>query len=572
MNTYKVKFPDGKIRTLQGDNPPTPDDLEAIYAQINTGGEMPSPEAPMVKPVIDPMTTPEETPVQSGVGVGEYLDLVAEGGQSLLKGALGGTLGFAGDVESLGRMLVAPNTETELYTTAEVRKATDPIIDFFRDQDALETEGQEALGTIGEFVAPAAYFKTAGKLIDRFKQSKVSTEKQKALLSDDELKYNTEVAPFKLNSNGKVVQDVDAINLMKKSVPEHLSALVSKADPSTKKVMASVAETLDQMHRNKKSASVRSGTTPIGKGIIKRLKVLKGVRQRLGQSLDDVVKKELSAVEIPLEVPKESLISSIVTMFDLKPHFNAKGKLALPNLDKLDKETKKSLLNAYELLSRQTDSDVISGRDAHRLKKILDDVIDTKGGTTGQKQSVERVILDLRSNLNETLRKSSSGYASINDSLSKVLAAEEPYKKFSPRRNWDDPNLVSKMGVALKNSGVDSKIGQENLQNLIRLEDTLKERGVRFKDDVITAFNFHNEMDAFLRAIDKTSLTVGGKDYASRALSLLSSSAVHNTFGAVHDVKHLIGLGMKDKAARQLMKDREEAIVDIKRMLKENKQ
>jgi hypothetical protein len=518
--------------------------------------------------VEEPQPKPQENIVidnDSPVVADKPLRSLLERSEAVIRGGVPAVAGVFGDLESLGRAMIGNYDDPIFPTTSDVRTYSDPLLDvvFLGEQtrETMSPEDEKALRMTGELLAPTGVAtKTASKVAKAVKNKSLTTMEQVKFLKNPEFKYNTEVAPFKLGVGDKVVPDTDAIQLMSNTVPENLASIATKANPETKKVMGKMAKDMIQQSKNPISEVSLNPLSHAGEKVVDRLKFLRGKRKELGGSLKNIVNTELSKVEIPLQDVKDTMVLGVSDAFGLKPVLKKSGGLALPNLDKLDPKTQVAFRKLSVLLDKQSKTGNISGKDAHSLKGILDDLIDSAGGKQGQKQKVENVVKGLRADINNKLREISPVYAKVNNELSLIIEAEAPFKQFSKARNWDAANLDDVVGASLKNIGSDSAKGQQYLNSVLDLDNVALASGAKFKDELPVLFKFNSELRNFLSGIDKSAQSIGGVDYVTRLGDMAASSAVGNTFGAVHDAKNLVGAGMKAKKAEKLVKDRKKAL------------
>lgn len=531
--------------------------------EYNVDNLFPEEEPVELRKPIDPSMPDYARPYTSPSEFGEG---VADTAEAVLRGATSAVVGLGGDLEGMVAWALGSEDYDSLLPTSE--DVSSFINDTFGEQKAevLGEEGKQAaefIGTMTGFGSIPA--KTVSKVV-KGKQAAKAAKAQEAInaLKNPELKYNAELATLKVNEFNQVVPDKTAVELVSKGTPQSLTSLVTKPSKETKKVMGRMAKDMVQQSKNTVSNASRTPLSHIGGDIVKRLNTLKGRRISLNENLKDVVKGELSQVRIPLQEVKDSLIMGISNAFDLKPKFKD-GVLGLPDMSKLDVKTKKSFAEVYNLLNRQSKAadKALTGADAHRLKKILDDLIDGKGTKEGQKAVVEKVVGGLRRDINEKLRNVSDSYATINDELAVILETEKPFKKFSKTKNWDNANLNEVIGTSLRNLSNDTPAMREFDNGLIALDKVATGINGKFSTELHPMFMFHKELKNFLSGSDTVAKSVGGMDYVKGLGDLGASLSVTNTFGAVHDVKRMVGMGMNAKKAKNLVKERQKAINQI---------
>ena len=526
-------------------------------------------------------TEPTE-PVESeeGVSIAEYGKGLLETGEAALRGAIPASLGFVGDVTELVKAtrnpvaaasyLTGVSSNQNPFTTQNLKKVTDPILDAIIGEQTYEQvskEDSEVVGGIGELVAPVAGVGVLGK-IAKPPIRDLPVSEMKSMLKDDVAKFSSELADIKLSDTGRVVADVTGAKLVSLDVPRPLVSVVTNANPSTKRAMGEMLDIIETGSKNQIATMADRATDVVGESLAKRLSFLRGKRQVLGKQLDDVVKNELANVQIDMSGVRGTLTKEIANKFDLDVVLNQKGGLDLDGLEKLPTKTRRQIKQINDILAAQTDTATITGRQAHSLKKILDDFIDEGVSGADMSSKVKQSVSETRKFINNQLQAQSQRYANINNNIAKIINAEEPFKKFSKYRKWDEDNLKSVMGATVRNLSNDAPSSAALAQNIDMLDGVVRDFGLRLKDEPKAMILFNKDMKKFMSFTPEDAAKYSGGKFAKGVADLGASSAVGNTFGAVHDMKRLTELGVGKKQAAKLVKQNKEALQLMKKELK----
>lgn len=491
----------------------------------------------------------------------EYLEGVSEAVGALARGAAAGVTGIGGDVESLGRMLFADkdSQDTLLPTSGDMRENINTLIGAPKPNQ-LQQEGIEAFSLMGNVLAPVA---TTAKVItkgSKFIADKAAkSERIKKALLDPIEKYAGELATVKLGTNGDVIKDPVGQKLVDLDVnPETVSYVTNTAE-ANKKSMAEILERTVKGVDNGMYRSAKPATEVLGNTVLKRLSALSAKRKALGDKLGEVVNNELKSLRFPVETLNASFKTAMREAFDV----------GMEGLDKLPRQTKRNLMELDRLISAQSSTGVLTGKQMHSLKRILDDLRDV-GAKDNMSRGVDKVIGDLRKNVNAQLGEASPAYRSVNEQLAKVLNTESSFVRLDGSREFvNDEALRNIVGTKLKGLG-NSSVGlnsqwQDALKNL---DGTLAEMGVRFKDDPVLLSNFAVRANQFANINDATILRYGSKEARRSAIKGAAAGGIGNVFGAINNTSNLVSMGIDAKNAEKALKAHRKAYEVMMKELK----
>lgn len=524
-------------------------------------------------------TTQPVEPVDGSTSVADYGKGLLEMGEAALRGAIPASLGMVGDVAELikatrnpvamGGYLTGATADQNPFTTKNIKKVTDPILDAIIGEpsyDQISKEDVEVVSGIGELIAPTVGVGALGK-IAKAPLKDLPVNEMKAMLKDDAAKFSGELADVKLSDTGRVVADVTGAKLVSLGVPRPLVSTVTNANPATKRAMGEMLDILETGSKNKIVAMADRATDVVGDSLVKRLSFLRGKRKALGEQLDDVVKNELNNIQVDMSSVRSTLTKEIANKFDLDVVLNPKGGLDLDGLEKLPVKTRNQIKQINDILTAQTDTATITGRQAHSLKKILDDFIDEGVSGADMSSKVKQSISETRKFINSQLQTASQRYGDINANLAKIINAEEPFKKFSKYRKWDTDNLKSVIGATVRKLSNDTPSNAALAQSVDMLDDVVKSFGLRLKDEPKAMILFNQDMKKFMGYTPENMAKYSGGNFAKGVADFGTSSAVGNTFGAVHDMKRLTELGVGKRQAIKIMKQNKEALQLMKKEL-----
>ena len=478
----------------------------------------------------------------------EYLKGVGQTLEALTRGAVAGVGGFAGDIESLGRMVVGSDSETLLPTSEDVKQGVNYIIGE-QEADQLDSEGVEALQFMGGVLAPiGGTAKAATKTAKVVKDRAVQVAKVKEALQDPVLRYSDELAKVKLDSQGKVVKDRVGIELVNKDVnPTTVSYVTNTDSKATKKGMSEILKRSKTGARNPDALAKYPPTEIIGKSVVNRLSTLGKLRKSYGEKLSKVVDTELSGINFPVSELSESFAKGVVKTFDAP-------------VSKLPISTQRNIKELNSLIQAQSSNGFLTGKEMHSLKKILDDFRDV-GAKDNMSRAVDSAIGGLRKFVNTQLQEASSSYRGINQKLSSILDVESDFKRLDPTRKFEaSTELYNYVGSTMRNIGnTGTPLNSQWVASLGKLDDVLGQMGVRFSDDPVTLSNFAVKAKEFSNVNNALILKYGSRKAKDSVLKAAGAGGIGNTYGAVNNVANLVNAGIAKSDAKTVIKNHEKA-------------
>jgi hypothetical protein len=283
---------------------------------------------------------------------------------------------------------------------------------------------------------------------------------------------SADLAPLKINEKGKVVKDKAAINVMREGIPAKNVAGIKNAGASDKAKMLKASAIFKAKKGSQTIDRAVSTYNVVGESFTTVLDKLQKERRRLGQNLDGVVKSDVfKNTNVDLNtmfqgfgetLQKQGLL--VEPIVDVKSVGGGKLEMKRPtgryrlNFDNskvmnLSDEFKRTLDEAVNIIYSEAKGGVVSARQAHVLKKKLDDLIDyemvSAGGQSGVK-SLNYSIFELRKNIDGMLDSMfPDSYGKVNAELSPILEVSGYFK-----------SSIKQMGTQAGKRDVTEQLGQ----------------------------------------------------------------------------------------------------------------
>jgi hypothetical protein len=406
-----------------------------------------------------------------------------------------------GTVPSLLAGLTEAAKPTGDYESA--KRVMDGVMSAFTIEPKSD-EGQYALGQIGEWMSFIGEFQeeAGDKALDLTESDVVATavyafpdliasmfgakatmnklNNTKETFQNDPLtkerlskgEESADLAPLKINEKGKVVKDKDAIKVLREGIPAKNVAGIKNAMPSDKAKMKKAIAIFKAKQGSQTLDRNISTYNVVGESFTTVLDTLQKERRRLGQNLEGVVKSDVfKNTNVDLNtmfqgfgetLQKQGLL--VEPVVDVKTVGGGKLEMKRPTgryrlnfenskVMNLSDEFKKTLDEAVNIIYAEAKGGVVSARQAHVLKKKLDDLIDyemvSAGGQSGVK-SLNYSIFELRKNIDGMLDSMfPDSYGRVNSELAPILEVSGYFK-----------NSIKQMGTQAGKRDVTQQLGQ----------------------------------------------------------------------------------------------------------------
>lgn len=431
---------------------------------------------------------------------------------------------------------------------------------------ALPTAGLEFLGVKG--------IRSAAR---NTKKAKEVRSVQKQMLKDPVQKYNEDVALVKLSPRGDVVPDVLAEELVNTGMNKRSVAVITNSTPVTQKAMGEMLDTYLKTSKNSVLDMTEKTTKVIGDSVAKRLNFLTNRRKAYGNQLNEIV-EGMDGVDVDLSPVVGEFVDVLKKDLGVGIRMNPVEGISIDTAGSaLDLKslggTKRLIEDALEVVNQQANAGITTGKGAHKIKKLLDELIDTnKLSEAGVSNQTQRRLGTLRSGVNQLIGEASPEYAAINGKLSNVIQTMDPFKKYLKEgEGWGDTRVQAVVGKAMDSLKGDSQMAARLSEDVGRLEAGVRQMGMSMGDDPRALVNFRQTINQhFKLSEDEIVSQIKGLNDAAKAktLNAVASASVGNVFGTVHDVARLRELGLSRKQAKALVEDRQKSMILLKQILK----
>lgn len=541
MPVYNVTDPQtGRKLRLTGDSPPTEQELEQIFSQ------QPATPSEVTQPQQAPADTKPEGTIfhaiaEPALAVGSSLAGTVYGGlKGLGTAAISGAEEGAKTVESVQQAATefgAPETqagERGMETLGDIMatgvdivrmplSGITGLVELISGQgkeQAAETirsvqekgfgptvgnrifdiTGDPLLATIGE-TSP----EILGAAIPITKMAK-SRSALKTKIAEQIKAGSTDkkLATYMVDGANKVKTDKIAQETIKQGFDQGVVAAVKGASKADK---AKLSKMVDTMKKGKENALYAVDNRPsdiAGDSLLDRVKFIKTINRSSGKEIDRI-SKTLKGKQVDFQQPINNFTDNLDEMGirigpDLNPIFRGSDIEGLPGPEAAIKHIVKRLSSgergvapdAYEL---------------HRMKRFIDEVVTYGKEGEGLSGKTERVLKNLRRDLDTALDNNFPEYNAANTAYAETVGALDSLQDVAGKKmDLFGPNADKAVGTLLRRmmSNAQSRVNLTDAVNDLQVLST--KYGANFVDDVKTQMLFADELDSVFGPVAKTSL------------------------------------------------------------------
>lgn len=346
--------------------------------------------------------------------------------------------------------------------------------------------------------------KVAG-ISDDIKSGKIDAVKRLDDIADEIAQAQPQKALVKytVDGAGKLKNDALAQKTIKQGFDAGTVSAISSASLADK---AKMAKMVDVMKKGKENAlfAVKNRPSDIaGDSLLERVKYVKNINREAGSQLNDVA-KSLKGKPVNFDQPIKNFMNNLddmgVTIEKLTPKFKGSDIEGLAGPETAVKNIIKRLTGGIK--GKMPDA-----HELHRMKKYIDENV-TYGKTgEGLKGKTERILKQLRRDLDDTLDTNFPEYDSVNTRYADTVSSLDALQDVAGRKmDLFGPNADKATGTLLRRlmSNAQSRI---NLADAVdSLETIAKKYGAVFDDDISTQMLFADELDSVFGPVARTSL------------------------------------------------------------------
>lgn len=320
-----------------------------------------------------------------------------------------------------------------------------------------------------------------------------------------------ELVGKRLDDSGRIRNVPEEKEAVNQGVDPGMVRLIATATPATRKAMREMTRVSQTAQTDRLARAMNRPSDVIGDSITNRLRVVESARRRAGRDLEDAV-SNLQGRPGVLRVEGESgspLFQGAIQRFEdelekLGATINREGRYSV--------DLKGSRIDdigpAERIINRIVRNLSSGGNDAlaaHNAKQYIDELVDFAKQGEGLAGNTERIVKQLRRDLNEVLIENFPAYADANQRYYQARGAINQIRDAAGSRiDISGDNSSMALGTLTRDFTNNNRGRQRTINALSSLDEAAR-RYREFDDDILSLAEFAIELDDLFGRQDRTS-------------------------------------------------------------------
>ena len=447
--------------------------------------------SPLGKAIGGAIATQPLAQVTGGAGAGLAGQMAAESGAgtagqigaSLAGGIVGGAIPLASQLAKAAQT----GTQAAAQTTAKALAPPQAGVSTSKELMPVRESLQSIGATIKEKINPA--------------QQEIL--KQKILTQPD----SVETVGFKL-SGAQVVPDNAANATLKQGWKDGAVASIKAASNTDREKMQRMLNIYKAGEKSEKFRTLNRPADVLGDSVQSRINFLAKEQEKAGKAIDRIAKTRLRGKQVNFDPAINTFIDDL-NQLGVQVAIDDKGvaKAILTGSDIQGDKAAQRILNAT--LERLSTTKTPDAYGLHTAKRFIDTQVSygKKNLASPLTAQAERVLKNLRRNLNQTIGDDVPVYQSANQKYAETLTALDDLQKAAGTQiDFESPNAALQLGTAMRKLTSNYGTRANLIDALDEVNKTSTKYGMKIDDDVINQLIFVNELDRMFGAAADTSL------------------------------------------------------------------
>ena len=374
---------------------------------------------------------------------------------------------------------------------------------------------------------------------------------------------STELVNFRI-SGSQAVPDNEATSAIKQGWKDGTIASIKAATDKDRQAMTQMLNIFKMGEKREAFRALKRPADILGDTVQSRVDFLANANETSGKAIDRIAKTRLRGQPVDFDPAVNTFLDDLGAI-GVKVEMD-QGGLAKVNLQgsRIEGDTgAERLLNI--VLKRLSKTDAPDALGVHDAKRFIDTQVNygKKNLANPLTAEAERVVKNLRRNLNESLGEKFPVYKAANEKYADTITALDDLQRAAGTQiDFDSPNANKALGTAMRKLTSNYGTRANLIDSLDQANQVASKYGMKLDDDIVNQLIFVNELDRMFGAAAQTSLKgqmseamqtgldIARGNAASRAMDLLAEKAQNlrgiNKENAVKAMEELL----KRKAGR----------------------
>jgi hypothetical protein len=402
-------------------------------------------------------------------------------------------------------------------------------------------------------------FKESVQSIKATVGEKISPENQRIIKSQlTQTPDSVDLVNVRL-SGTQVVPDNEATSAIKQGWKDGTVASIKAA---TDKDRSAMTKMLNIFKMGEKREAFRAMNRPadiLGDTVQSRVDFLANSNQQAGKAIDRIAQTKLRGQSVDYDPAVNTFLDDLGSI-GVKVEMDQNG-LAKVNLQgsRIEGDTgAERLLNI--VLKRLSKTDAPDALGVHDAKRFIDTQVNygKKNLANPLTAEAEKVVKNLRRNLNESLGEKFPVYKAANEKYSDTITALDDLQKAAGTQiDFDSPNANKALGTAMRKLTSNYGTRANLIDSLDQANQVAGKYGMKLDDDIVNQLIFVNELDRMFGAAAQTSLKGQVSEAMQTGLDIARGNAAQRAMELVAEkAQNLRGVNKENalKAMEDILK------------------
>lgn len=410
---------------------------------------------------------------------------------------------------------------------------------------------------IREQVEPT--FKEAAQSIKATVGEKIAPENQRIIKSQlAQTPDAVDLVNVRL-SGTQVVPDNEAVSAIKQGWKDGAVASIKAASEKDRSAMTKMLNIFKMGEKSEKFRAMNRPADILGDTVQARVDFLTDTNKKAGTAIDSIAQTRLRGQAVNYDPAINTFLddlSSIGVKVELDENGVAKAVLQGSDIQG-DKAAQRTLNAVLERLSATNAPDAYG---VHTAKRFIDTQVNygKKNLANPLTAQAERILKNLRRNLNQSLGETFPDYRAANEKYADTITALDDLQRAAGTQiDLESPSANKALGTAMRKLTSNYGTRANLIDSLDQANQVASKYGMKLEDDVVNQLIFANELDRMFGAAAQTSLKGQMEEAKQTGLAIARGNAAERAFDLLAEkAQNLRGVNKENaiKAMEEILK------------------
>ena len=409
---------------------------------------------------------------------------------------------------------------------------------------------------IREQVEPT--FKEAVQSIKATVGEKISPENQRIIKSQlAQTPDAVELVNVRL-SGSQVVPDNEATSAIKQGWKDGAVASIKAASEKDRSAMTKMLNIFKMGEKSEKFRAMNRPADILGDTVQARVDFLTDANKKAGTAIDNIAQTRLRGQTVNYDPAINTFLDDLASIgVKVELDENGVAKAILQGSDiQGDRAAQRTLNAVLERLSTTAAPDAYG---VHTAKRFIDTQVSYgKNVANPLTAQAERILKNLRRNLNQSLGDAFPQYRAANEKYADTITALDDLQRAAGTQiDLESPNANKALGTAMRKLTSNYGTRANLIDSLDQANQVASKYGMKLDDDIVNQLIFVNELDRMFGAAAQTSLKGQVSEAMQTGLDIARGNAAQRAFDLLAEkAQNLRGVNKENaiKAMEEILK------------------